>query len=142
PALDRELQLHAAPAHPSLLPARVAGDQRKIRNIAGYDGARSHKGKTPDRESTENGCVRSQGDPLPDKRWAVLMLPGDVAAGVDHIREHDRRPAEHAVFQRHAVVDRNVVLDFDASAHDGAGGDKDVLADGTPRAKRGPFRDM
>src|SRR5437899_5264313 len=61
---------------------------------------------------------------------------------VDPVREHDRRAAEHAVFQCHALVDRDAVLDFDAGAHDGAVGDIDVLADGTPRAYRRPFRDM
>src|SRR5438132_6566821 len=65
-----------------------------------------------------------------------------MTARIDHVREHDRRAAEHAVFQCHALVDRDVVLDFDAGAHDGAVGDIDVLADGTPRAYRRPFRDM
>src|SRR2546428_1935099 len=65
-----------------------------------------------------------------------------MTARIDHVREHDRRAAEHAVFQRHALVNRDVVLDFDAGAHDGAVGDIDVLANGTPRAYRRPFRDM
>src|SRR2546428_8249303 len=65
-----------------------------------------------------------------------------MTARIDHVREHDRRAAEHAVFQRHAVVDRDVVLDFDAGAHDGAVGDIDILADGAPWTYRRPFRDM
>src|SRR6266511_3834547 len=104
--------------------------------------SRSWERETPDGEPTENGCVRSHGGPVPDQRRTVLMLPRYMRARIDHVREHDRRPAEHAVFQRHAVVDRDVVLDFDAGAHDGTGGDVDVLADGAPRTYRRPFRDM
>src|SRR2546427_4639846 len=65
-----------------------------------------------------------------------------MTARIDHVRESHGWPADHPFFQRHALVDRDVVLDFDAGAHDGAVGDIDVLANGTPRAYRRPFRDM
>jgi hypothetical protein len=39
-----------------------------------------------------------------------------MAAWIDDVREHHRRPAEHVVFEDHAGVERDVVLDLDVVA--------------------------
>ena len=59
----------------------------------------------------------------------VLVLPRHVASGVDDVREHHGRSAEHVVLELDAFVDRDVVLYFHVVAQSRAAHDDDVLAE-------------
>ena len=64
-----------------------------------------------------------------DQRLPVLVLARHVAARIDDVGEHHRRPAEHVVFEDHAGVERHVVLDLDVVADDHVRRDDHVLPD-------------
>lgn len=85
---NRQFQLDPAPAHPTLLVARIARDQGEVGDISRHHGTGPDEGKPADRESTQNGRVRSHRRPLADDSFSKLMFAWNVATGIDDVGEH------------------------------------------------------
>src|SRR5262249_40042939 len=125
--------LHPQPlatlAHPSNPSSRNANHQPERGNVRRYYCPGTDERVFADRHSADDGRVGSDARSAPDQRGRVFALPGDVTAGVEHVGEDAGRSAEDIVFQRHAFVDRDVVLDLHVVADPGPGHDDDVLAE-------------
>ena len=84
---------------------------------------------SPSVDAADDRRVRADRRAAPHERPPVLVLARDVAARIDDVREHHRRPAEHVVLELDALVDRDVVLDLHVVADPRAVHHDDVLAE-------------
>lgn len=74
-----------------------------------------------------------------------FLLPLNKAPGINNVGKHDRRTDEHAILQHHAVVHRNIVLNFHAITNHHVIIHKHILAKdtvGAHNAARHQVREM
>jgi len=119
----------AAIAHPADLFCRVAHHEGVARSAAGQHGSGADEGVGADGVPAHYCGVGADGGPGLHQRGPHLVHAGDVRPWIEHVGEHHGGPAKHVVFQGHALVHRDVVLDLAAVPDDRARADHHVLAD-------------
>src|SRR6185312_7590117 len=105
-------KLLATLAYPTHSSCRHADHQRVWRNVLRHDCSRANETELSQRGAADDRRVGSDGRTALHESCAVFVLPRHVAARIDDVGEHHRRPAEHVIFERHTFVDGNVVLDL------------------------------
>src|SRR6185437_12757084 len=132
----------AALAHPADSTGGHAHHQGIRRYVRGHHGTRADEGVLTERHTTDDCRVRANGRAALHPRLAVLVLAGHVAAWVHDVGKHARRPTEYVVFERHALVDRDVVLNLDVVPDPHAGHHHHVLAQVAALTDRGTGHDV
>src|SRR5438445_2043760 len=94
----------AALAHPPDAPGRHAHHERVRRDVGRHHGARADERVLAEGDATHDRRVRANRRAPLHERGAVLVFARHVAARVQHVGEHARRPAEHVVLESHALV--------------------------------------
>ena len=123
------IQFAAAFANPADPAGGDACHQGIIGDVMGNDGPCGSQGAATEGVAADDGAVRAQARALAYARTRKKTMCGKVCArGVD-IRENAGRTAEDIVFQVHAFVDGNVVLDPDPVANPDAGAYVDILSE-------------
>ena len=124
------------------MPRRHAHHQGKVGHVLLHHGAGSHKGVAPDGGAANDGAVGAQRGALPDEGAAVFVLAGYGRTRVVDVGKDHARAAENVVFERHGVVDADVVLDLDVVADDDIVADEDVLPQRAAFANAGARADV
>src|SRR5437588_4605656 len=132
----------AALAHPAHATGRHAHHERVRRDVGRHDGTGADERVLAECDAAHDGGVRADRRPPLHEGGAILVLARHVAAGVHHVGENARRPAEHIVLEGDALVDRHVVLDLHVVADARAGHDHDVLAEAAALADDGAGHDV
>src|SRR5439155_22087409 len=114
-----------------------AHHQRIARHVARDHRASPHERITPDRRPTYDRTVRPEGRAPPHESRTQLLHPSDLAARIEDVGEHHRRPAEHAIFEGHSLVHGDDVLDLDPVTDRDVGADYDILSDPSVLAHSG-----
>lgn len=123
------IQLFTAFTHAADLLGRIAHHQGVIRNIFRDHRPGADESVTTDGMAADDRSVGSDSGALLDKGGAHLVHFGDFRAGVEDVGEDHRGSTEDAVFEGHAFIDRDVVLEL-AFVTDGyIRANDDVLAD-------------
>src|SRR5262245_49384115 len=130
-------EFDAAATHPAADATGVAQDERMVGGVCRDDRSGTDEGVAADRMSADDRAVGAEGRAASDQRPLKFVLAHDMTAGVDQVGEDHRRAPKHVVFQDHAGVDGDVVLNLDVVADDHIRRDHDVLSDVAPRADRG-----
>ena len=98
-------------------------------NVPDDDGPGPDEGEAADSQAAHDRGVGAESGSLPDCSRPEFLLALDEGARIEYIGERHGGTAEHAVFQQHPFVDRNVVLDLAAAADPHLAVDVDVLAE-------------
>ena len=106
-----ESQFLAAARHPSSLPRRVACHESERRHVARHDASSADKGVLAYRDAAYDRYVSSNRRPSAQEGRSVLVFSADEGARVYDVGEHGRRTDEDIVFESHAIVYGDVVLD-------------------------------
>src|SRR5437016_2164820 len=138
----RQGEAFAALAHPADAARRHAYHERVRRNVGSHDGARTNERVLAEGDAAHDRRVRADGRAPPHERGAIFVLARHVAAGVHHVGEDARRPAEHVVLEGDALVNRHVVLKLHVVADARAGHHHDVLPEAAVLADDGAGHDM
>ena len=117
------IQFFPADAHPADLFGRVAYHQGMIGDILRDHGTGADEGVTTDGVATDDGAVGSQGGAFFDEGGADLVHFGDFRPGIVDVGEDHGWTAEDAVFEGHAFIDTDVVLDLALVADGNVGAD-------------------
>ena len=104
--------------------------------------ARADEGEGPDRAAADDGGVRPDAGAAGHAGWCELVHSVDVGARCVDVGEDGRRPDEDVVFQGHALVDADIVLDLAAVADPHVGAGHDVLAERAADADPGARDDV
>ena len=123
-----QVQLLAILADPANMPCRHAHHQRVFRYVPGDDGTGTNEGKFANGHAADDGAVGTQSGALFDQGFSVFALAFNEGARVVHVGKHHAGAAEHTLFQRHFVINADVVLYLAAVANDHLVADKHVLA--------------
>src|SRR6267143_6952676 len=94
-------------AHPADAAGRHAHHERIRRHVRGHDRTRADEGVLAERHAADDRRIRTDRHATLHECGAILMLARHVAPWVHHVGKHTRRPAEHIVLQRHALVNRD-----------------------------------
>lgn len=127
---------------PTDLSGRVAYDKGVVRDIFGDHGTGTDKGIAADGYPANDRAVGSQSGAFLHQRGAELVHLADGSARVVDVGKDHRRAAKNVVFQRDALVNRHVVLDFAPFTDGHIGADNDVLPDVALFPDPGPGKDM
>src|SRR5437660_12804645 len=138
----RQGEAFAALAHPADAARRHAYHERVRRNVGSHDGARTNERVLAEGDAAHDRRVRADGRAPLHERGAILMLARHVAAGVHHVGEDARRPAEHVVLVGDALVDRHVVLELHVVPDARAGHHHDVLPEAATLTDDGAGHDV
>src|SRR5256884_266623 len=114
--------------HPADSTRGHAHHQRIRRHVGGHHGTCTDECVLAQCHATDDGRVGADGAAALYEGGSILMLARHVTARVHHVGEHARRPAEHVVFERDALIDRYIVLDLGIVADPHTGHHHHVLA--------------
>ena len=138
-ALVQPAAAFADPADPA---GGDACHQGIIGNVVRDDGPGGYQCAAADGVAADDRAVRAQARALAYARTRKDAMRRKVRTGRIHVGKDAGRPAEDVVFQVHAFVDRDVVLDTDAVADRYPRTDVDVLSEGAVAADDGAGLDM
>ena len=129
-------QASRAAADVAVLAGGIAEDQGVRRHVARDDRARADEREGADSYAAHDHRARADRRAVFDQRRCDLPVVGALESAIRRDRarsevvgEADVRADEHAVFQRDALEDRNVVLYLDVRADAHVRVDIDALAD-------------
>ena len=111
-------------------------------NIRINHGARADEGIGADGDPADNRAVGAEGRAFFDACGAVLVFARNQRARIVNVGEDHARPAEHALCQRHPVIDADIILNPAAVADDNPVADKDILPQRYVPPNPGAARDM
>ena len=123
-------KLDAGMAHPADARAGTPAISAKAGTSLVTTAPAAMKEYSPMRMAADDGGVGADGGAALDEGRAELVLALDLGTRVVHVGEHAGRPAEHALLERDALVEADVVLDLAGVADGDVGADHDVLPDG------------
>ena len=132
----------AAFADPTDLAGRDAGHQGVILHVPCHHGSGGDERRAAYRMAADDGAVGSEGSPFAHERARENTVNRKVRPGGGHIREHAGRAAENIVFQFHAFVHRDVVLEPATVADPHVVADIDILSERTVPSDNGSPLDM
>src|SRR4051812_8624048 len=102
----------AQPAHPSLQASGISFDEPVVRHILGNYRTGGDKCVTPNGYTTHNGGVRAN-SASPLKQGAFIKsVPVDLRTRVAHVGQHTRGTQKYIIFNGHARIDRDIILNF------------------------------
>ena len=139
-----EMELAAGFAHPADNPSGIPDDKSEVRHIFGYDGACADEGKPSDCNTAEDRRVGPEGGAFLDQGFFVELGAdlGIFAPGVGDVGENHGRTAENVIFEGHAFIYGNIVLNFNEIADDDVVPDVDILAENAVAADAGAALDV
>ena len=118
-------------ADPADLAGRNADHQGEILHVPCHHCPGGDQRRTAYRMAAYDGAVGSEGSSLAHERARVNTVYREMRPGCDHIREHAGRAAENIVFQFHAFVHGDVVLEPATVADPHIVADIDILTERT-----------
>ena len=136
------IQAMTALAHPPYLPGRDAGHQSVIFHILGHYGSGGDQGAPSYRMTAHYRAIRAERCAFAHARTRVNSVHREVRPRSIYIREYAGRTAEDIVFDLHALVDRNIVLNPDTIANASVITYIHILAQGTVRSNDSSLLDM
>src|ERR1700729_70997 len=122
--------------HPADPARRYPRHQSKVGNVFGHHSARSHESVAADGMAAQDRGIGPDGGAAFDQRRPELGLARYRRARIDHIGEHAARAAKDVVFECHAFIKADIVLDLAVVADRHVRPDHDVLSDRTVPADR------
>ncbi len=127
----RELENDAAFAGPATLSRRVAVDDGVRGDVLGNYGAGADECMFANGIAADNRCIGTNACTTLDTCWqvvfAIIARKGGARRG--DVRKHHRRTAKNIVFQRDALIHRDIVLNLHVVADLNAGANYDILTD-------------
>ena len=141
-ASEGVVEATAALAYPPYLPGRNAGHQGVIFHIFRHDGSGGDQSAASYRVTAHNRAIRAQRCAFAHARTRINSVHREVRPRSIYIREYAGGTAEDIVFNFHAFVNRNVILDPDTVADAGVVAHIHILAQGTVRPDHSPPLDM
>lgn len=117
----------AMATHPTDVTGGDACHQRKCSNVADYHSAGAYECVLADSYATYDRAVGAKTCSSPDDGVSILSLTYHRRTGVVDIREHRAWPAKNVVFERNALVDRDIVLNFDVVSDDYSISNENIL---------------
>src|SRR5450755_4248970 len=129
-------------AHPADLARGDTQQKRVVGVTAADDGARANECVAAEVGAADDGRVGSERRPAPHQRGDERTFPRQLGSRIFDVREYARGAAEDVVFQLDAVVQRNVILNFDAVADLRARGNEYVLSEVTALPDHGSRHHM
>jgi hypothetical protein len=115
--------------HPSTLNCGNPHHERVVWNIACDHGTGGHKAILTQYHTADDRCIRPNGGASSYQGSFVLVLPFDMTAWIDHIREDHGRSAEDIVLKLHPGIHRDIILNLYAVADPDTRADNDVLTE-------------
>lgn len=137
-AFQRKVESLAVFTHPADLTSWHSYHERIVRHVLVDHRSSPDEGVGTDGNPAKNGAIRAEGGALFDQRGAVFMLALDERTRIVDIGEHHAWAAKNTFFQRNAIVNANVILDFASVTDDDPIADKNVLTEGNPLADACP----
>src|SRR5262245_17941140 len=108
---------------------RVSHHEGVRDHVLGDHRARANQGMVTDTMAADDGAVGAQRRAPLHVSGHVLSLADDVASGCLDVGKYRGGAAKNIVFERAAIVDTDVVLNFDVMAQANRTGDEGILAD-------------
>ena len=127
-----EVESAAVDGHPADGLRWDTGDQGVVRHVRSDHCTGRDKAMPTQGHAAPNGGICSHGGALLDQGGLVFASSVDGAARVSHVGEHARRPEERVILDGDALVEADVVLDFDVGTQCDAARNKRVLAQAGP----------
>src|SRR3972149_2824387 len=115
-------------AHASLYPRWIAVDEGKIRHVMRDYRHRPYQCVTADSRSAQDSSICPARGPALHQGRQKLNVLIDFGSGIEDVGKDGGRANEYRIFQRHAVIDADIVLNAAAVANADIWPDVHVLA--------------